>query len=192
MSYSNLIQDGTGKGYLAKVDAENRLRVRAVTESEYDDAATGGESWNVNTQNISVTVGTEFPLFYFKSSEVNDVVVVAWFIGIGVAGGTPTENALLRVYGNPSSVTGGTDVTVLNRRIGSGRIFDFTAKSSPTWTPTGTPVLYQTQTASSRVFGNVNLVLPRGSSLIATVQLNGAQTANVYTGFTGYVAADGG
>jgi hypothetical protein len=189
-SIGGIIQDGTGKGYFAQVDSSNRLRVRNVGETTYDDASMTGESFNVNTQFVSVTVGTEFPLFYFKNNEASDVVVVAWFIGIGVAGGSPTENALMRVYGNPSSVTGGTNVTVTNRRIGDARIFAFDAKSSPTWTPAGTPVLYQTQTASSRVFGTVNLTLPRNASLIVTCQLNGAQTANIYTGFTGYVAGE--
>lgn len=188
MSYQNLIQDGTGRGYLAQVDDTNRLQVRAVQETTYDDSAASGESFNVNTEFVNVTVGTEFPLFYFKNTEPRNVVLVGWFVGIGLQGGTPTESPLLRVYGNPSSVSGGTDVVVTNRRIGSGRVFSFTAKKAPTWTPSGTPTLYQTQAPNSRVFGTVNLVVPPNGSVIVTCQLNGAQTANIYTGFTGYVA----
>jgi hypothetical protein len=187
VSYQNLIQDGTGKGYFAQVDDTNRLRVRSVGETSYDDASLQGTSFNLNTQFVSVGVGTEFPLLYLKNNEATDAVIVAWFIGIGIAGGSPTENALLRVYGNPSGVSGGASVGVVNRRIGDARIFAFDALSSPTWTPSGTPVLYQTQTPSTRVFGLVNLTVPRNASLIVTCQLNGAQTANVYTGFSGYV-----
>ena len=190
----NFIQDGKGRGYLTEVTSENKLAVQGIVDTTYDNASQTGESFNVNTEFVSITVGTETPLFYFKNLEAEDVVVVGWFIGIGVAGGTPTENALLRVYANPTSVSGGVSITTVNRTIGSGRSFDFTTLKQSGGTPlTATlpsvPVLYQTQTASSRVFGNVYLTVPRNNSLIVTCQLNGAQTANIYTGFTGYVAS---
>lgn len=189
----NYIQDGTGKGYLAEVTEHNQLSIAGIADTSYDAASQTGESFNINTEFVSITVGTETPLFYFKNNESNPAVIVGWFIGIGLAGGTATENALLRVYANPTSVSGGLDVTTVNRTIGSGRTFTFDGKKqsggSPlTATLPSVPVLYQTQTASSRVFGNVYLTVPKGNSLIVTCQLNGAQTANIYTGFTGFVA----
>lgn len=190
---TTIITDGTGKGFLAKVDGQNRLLTRSTADTRYDEASISGESFNVNTEFVSITVGTETPLLYFKNNEPDDIVVVGWFIGIGIAGGSPTEHALMRVYGGANTVSGGVDVPVTNRRIGAGRAFDFVAKRQDSGTPLSvtlpsTPVLYQTQTAASRVFGTVYLTVPRSQTLTVTCQLNGYQTANIYTGFTGYVA----
>lgn len=192
MSIGGFIQDGTGRGYLAKVDSANRLEAYAVSETEFSDQTEKGESFNINTGFVSITVGTETPLLYFLSNEVNNLFLVNWFIGLGLQGGTPTENSLLRVYANPTGVSGGVALTPQNRRIGFPRTFDFTVRRQDAGTPLvatlpSTPVLFQTQTPSSRVFGDVSLVLPRAQSVLVTIQANGAQTLNAYTGFTGYV-----
>lgn len=194
MSIGNFIQDGSGTGYLAKVSDEQRLQTDAVTESSLQHAGLSAESFNVNTNFVSITVGTETPLFYFKNEEPVDVVLSAWFIGIGIAGGTPTENILMRVYPNPTSVSGGVAVTVQNRQVGAGRSFTFTARKQDAGTPLtatlpATPLLFQTQTPQSRVFGEVDLILPRNQSVIVTVQANGAQTMNIYTGFAGFLSS---
>lgn len=189
----NFIQDGKGKGYLAEVRSDNRLSVNAIQDSSYQQAAQSGLGFNINTEFVPITVGTETPLFYYKNLEEADAVIAAWFIGIGVAGGSPTENALMRVYTNPTSVSGGVSVTPVNRTVGSGRSFNFTTLKQNAGTPlTATlpsvPILYQTQTASTRVFGEVYITVPRNNALIVTVQFNGIQTANIYTGFSGYLA----
>jgi hypothetical protein len=190
----NFIQDGKGRGYLTEVTSDNRLAVQGINDTSYQEASQTGLGFNVNTEFVSITVGTETPLFYFKNLETSDVVIAAWFIGIGVAGGSPTENALLRVYPNPTSVSGGVETIVVNRTIGSGKSFNFTTLKQSSGTPLTatlptTPTLFQTQTASTRVFGEVYITVPRNNALIVTCQLNGAQTANIYTGFSGYLIA---
>ena len=82
----------------------------------------------------------------------------------------------------------------MNRNGGNSRTLDADIKVGGqgfTFTGQDTPaVLYQTQTVSSRVFGNVFLVLPKGSSLVATYDPNGAETINIYTGFQVYVESE--
>lgn len=188
----NFIQDGTGKGYLAQVSSANRLLTETINETSFISRGRAGAGFNVNTEFVSITVGTETPLFYLKNNESSDVVLVAWFIGTGIAGGTPTEHGLVRVYTNPTGVSGGLTVPVTNRRVGDGRTFSFDAKKQSAGTPLlatlpTTPVLYQTQTPQSRVFGEVYVTLPRAQSVVVTYQANGGQTINIYTGFSGYV-----
>lgn len=190
---NSFIQDGKGRGYLASVDSSNRIVTAGANQSFYDEASAKGLGFNVNTEFVSITVGTQTPVFYFKNNEPYDVIITAWFIGLGVAGGTPTENALLKVWANPTAVSGGVDVIPQNRRVADGRAFAFDAKKQSAGTPLlatvpTTPLLYQTQTASSRVFGEVYLTLPRSQSLLVTLTANGAQTINIYTGFSGYVS----
>lgn len=188
-----IIQDGTGKGYFVKVDDENRLLTRTISDTTIIHESGQGNAWNINTQNIPVSTSGESALLYFKNNGSNDAVISSLFIGIGTAGGSAFDNALVRCYTNPTGgtlVSGGGTVTVVNRRIGSGKSFSYTVLSgSSGFTITGqaaTPVLYQTQTASSRVAGDVNLTIPNGQSVAFTIDLKGAQPANVYFGLAGY------
>lgn len=188
----SVIQDGTGTGYFARVDNENRLDVRAVSDSTIIHESGQGNAWNINTQNVSVSSAGENALLYFKNNSSLDAVVTSLFIGIGTGTGTATDNALIRAYANPTGgtlISGGGAVTVVNRRIGSGRTFNYTVLSGSSGsTITGqaaTPVLYQTQTASSRVAGDVNLTLPKGQAIALTVDLKGI-SANVYFAMAGY------
>jgi len=190
---SNTIQDGTGRAYLAKVDEFNRVRTFAVTESLFDTQAVAGEAFNINTENQTISSASETALLYLENDEPNPIALVGWFIGVDANGATFPGNptGIMRVYGNPTGVTGGTALPVVNRNISSTRVFDFTANLNPTWTPAGTPVLYQHQ-GTGRVFGNVYLIVPRGGSVIITYEFGGytAGSPLIYSGFTGYVEED--
>ena len=187
------IKDGTGTGNLARVDKENKLAVRAVQETEFEKAVLDGRAFNINTEFLTITSDTEHALLYVKNNEDLPLIVAAWFIGTD-AGTNGSNLGLVRTYYNPTGgtiISGGTDLTAVNRNAGSSRVLLADVKSGGqgfTFSGQDTPaVLYQTQTVSSRVFGNVFLVLPKGSSLVATYDPNGAETINIYTGFQVYV-----
>lgn len=196
MSYQNLIQDGTGKGYFAQVDDSNKLAVRGVTETLYDERGRVGEAFNVNTELVpfASTGTTETPLLYFKNNELAGVELVSFFIAVGLSSGLFSENPLFRVYGNPSGVTGGVAISPTNRNVGSPRSFNITAQRQDAgaplvWAPAGTPLLYQTLTPSNRAFGAVNLNLGSSASVIVTFTSNlAASTVSAYAGFAGFVA----
>lgn len=192
MSIGGFIQDGTGRGYLAKVDSNNRLEAKVVSESEFIDQTEKGESFNLNTLYQLISVGTETPLLYVLNNESNPLSLINWFFGLGIQGAAPTETPLLRVYANPTAVSGGVAILPQNRRFGSPRTFGVVSLRQDAGTPLlatppSTPVLFQSGQTNNRSFGEVNLVLPQGQSLLVTVQANGAQPINVYTGFSGYV-----
>ena len=190
------IKDGTGTGNLARVDKENKLAVRAVQETEFEKAVLGGRAFNINTEFLTITSDTEHALLYLQNNEDLPLIVSAWFIGTD-AGTNGANLGLVRTYYNPTGgtiISGGTDVTAVNRNAGNSRALNADIKSGGqgfTFTGQDTPaVLYQTQTVSSRVFGNVFLVLPKGSSLVATYDPNGAETINIYTGFQVYIESE--
>lgn len=194
MSYQNLIQDGTGKGYLARVDGQNRLRTRAVTESEFDLATQSGEAFNINTLLQTMGAGNT-ALFRLSNNEPRAVILVGWFIGTdGIT--TTADNPLVSVYGGVTGFSGAeTAVPIVNRSIGSARSFLLEAARPSTYPQTlvgaaANPVLYQTQPASGRVFGNVFISVPAGASVGIEIETTGAGTISggqIYTGFTGYV-----
>ena len=189
------IEDGTGSGFSVKVDGENRLFSRSIIESEFDHAVRKGLSFNVNTEFLTITGSSETPIMYLKSNEDKDVVLSAWFIGTDNASGTPSRNGLMRVYFNPTAgsiISSGTDVTPVNRQGGSSNTIDLDVKAGGDgFTATGydsTPVLFQTQGSNARTFGNVQLALKKGSSVVVTYLPNGAQPVEIYTGFQLYIS----
>lgn len=190
------IEDGTGTGRSAKVTDENRIFGDVKNESYFEHAVVQDDALNINTEFLAVSASIETPLLYFKNNEDNPIVVAAWFIGTGISGGTEVEKGLMRVYPNittGSIVSTGTDITVVNRKIGSAREFEVDAKKGGDgfWmNPTGStnpPVLYQTQNSSARTFGNVYLLVPKGASLGVSYEPNGQQPINIYTGFQAFV-----
>lgn len=186
------IEDGSGKGFSVKVDAENRLYSRSITETEFDHAVRNGNSFNVNTEFLVITGSTEIPIMYLKNNEDDDVILSAWFIGTDNNAGTPTRNGLMRVYFNPTSgtiISSGVDVTPVNRKGGSSGTIEIDVKAGGDGFTFGgndsVPVLFQTQGANSRAFGNVQLGLSKGSSVVVTYLPNGG-TNEIYTGFQLY------
>ena len=101
----------------------------------------------------------------------------------------------MRVYKNPTSgtiISSGTDITPVNRNFGSSNEFEGVAKKGGDgFTVSGyeaTPVLYQTQGTKQRSFGTVQLVLPKGSSVVVTYQQYGLTQNDIYTGFQVYLS----
>ena len=192
------IKDGTGTGNLVRVDSENRLSSRAITETETEKAVVDGRAYNINTEFLSITTDVEHALLYVKNNEDQDLILTAWFNGtdFGTNGAT---SGLVRVYYNPTGgtiISDATAVTSVNRNAGSSRALSadvYSGGNAKTFTGQDpTSVLYQTQTVGSRVFGSVFLTLPKGSSLVSTYKPNGAQTPSaipIYVGFQVYVAS---
>lgn len=195
---ATVIEDGTGKGFSARIDSENRLFTRTIQESEFDHAVRKGNSYNVNTKFLAITTAGPadgHALLYIKNNEDQDVILAAWFIGTDF--GTNGANlGLMQVFFNPTGgtiISGGTAIPPVNRQGGNSNTIDIDALSggdSFTATGVGEPILYQTQSVGSRAFGNVQLALKKGASAVVTYIPNGAETAGVdiYTGFQIYLA----
>ena len=184
------IQDGTGKGYSARVDDEGRIFTRTTNETEIEHSVVSGRAFNINTEFLPISSSGENALLYLKNNESAPLVVAAWFIGTDNAAGTPTRQGLAAVYVNPTGGTLIASASVVesqNRLLGSSETLDVVAyKGGDGYTITGqqtTPVLYQTQGSSARAFGTVYLALPKGASLAVTYTPNGAEPLEIYTGF---------
>ena len=187
----SFITDGTGSGYKAAVTDSNRLKVDAVTEDSFVEAAEEGTAFNINTEAVSYSGTGPFTAgaLYVKNNESVDMEVVGFFIGEGASrtGSDTTTPLLFKMYGNPTgTITGSGVADVVNRRIGAAREFDIETLKEPTgYTVAGAPLLYQYH-YGGRGFGTVNFVIPPGQSILVEVD-SAADTFNMYTGFTGYL-----
>lgn len=183
---SRMIEDGSGSGYKLKINEKNKAEVSGVNRSDFEDAVINQKGFNANTELFVITGTSESACFYLKNNEETDIYITGLFA-------YSDFEVLLKTYVNP---TGGTivstadSITVLNRKVGGSETFLFDAyKGFDGATITGqnpTPLLYQIH--NGRVFGNVNLCIPRGGSAAITLQPSAGNTGNVnvYCGFVGY------
>ena len=189
------ILDGRGTGFLAQVDQQNRLRTRAISETEFEEATITGEAFNINTLFLPFAIGADSAILRVFNDEPRSIILQGWFIGTyGGSGGDP----IVQVFGGVTGFNAGTpvDVPVVNRNVGSARTFEVTAERADAAGRSFTggaanPVLYQTQPNAGRVFGNVFITVPRGASVGVSIIANGSTGIELYTGFTGYVIREG-
>ncbi len=115
------IKDGTGSGYLSKVDSENRLHTDAVTRTELQLSANFGRTWNVGTGNLTLTEATASAVMYIKNTGSKNLVIDLYVI-LAKASTGGSGDLIVEILRNP---TGGTilstptSVTPTNMNFGS-------------------------------------------------------------------------
>lgn len=187
MSY---IQDGTGKGNLAKVGNDNRLQVRAVSENEVIHNGESGKAYNFNTGLISVS--GDATLMYLKNTSSENLIITGVALG-SFEGITHSDDPYVTIVRNP---TGGdiiSDATAIdmdqNRNFGSNDTAEVTAyKGKTSGTMTGGNDLAILQVSSGgRSFFGLDFILPKGSSIGIKLTANvSSGSANWYTALIGY------
>ena len=180
------IDDGTGKGFQAKVDLNNRVHTQSIIESESLHSAETGDAYNLNTGLISIT--GDASLMYIKNEEDKDLVVEAIALG-SFEGITHSDDPYITLVRNP---TGGdliSDATAIsmnqNRNFGSTKSLTgdiYKGKVSGTITGGNDAAILQV-TSGSRSFYTINFLLPKGSSIAIKL------TANVSSGSANYYCA---
>lgn len=109
---SEVIEDGTGRGFKAKVDSNKRLHVDSSGRSQDQQAALLGDSYNVNTGTITLTSANESGIFYLKYTGDNPLVIkeILAIIGSTTNGTGDGEIVILK---NPTTGTVISDATVV-------------------------------------------------------------------------------
>lgn len=166
------IQDGTGKGYLAKVDSDNRLYTKAITSTEQEHESSNGLAYNINTGIITLTNATKTPVLYLKNNEEFDLVIdtVLYMTGASTGG---SGNVLVEIVRNPTAgtiVSGASDVEMnVNRNFGSTRSLSVNAYKGATGNTLTDGVKFIESilsTATQRVAVSVGaVIIPKGSSI---------------------------
>jgi len=167
------IQDGTGRGYSAKVDANNRIHTDTVSTPREQNAASAGNSFNVNTGIITLTnASTKNAVMYLKNNEDSDLVVVLMLFQTGASTGG-SGNILVDVIRNPTTgtiVSGATSVEInQNKNFGSSRTLDATAYVGATGlTFTNGSKIFESilATTTQRIpIETGGIVIPKGASI---------------------------
>ena len=169
------IEDGSGKGFSAKVDSTNKLTVRATTEDSQLEGTFTGDTYVIGTPFLTQTSDTANGLIYFKNEE--DVLLYAKTFSSQArySTGGSFSNYLINVYtGVSESELSGTwvDFTPLNTNFGSSNTLSGTYKYGSPAGATGFSGLPAFQLAFPINQYNqivANLAFPKGSGILLSV-----------------------
>lgn len=177
-----MIKDGTGKGFVAKVDAENRLHTHAFTVTIDQAAALAGDAFTVSSGVVILTSDNKSAVFYFKNTSSDDflLTIQSFFAG------NSTNGASTAVGFDFTTGTGlaGTIVSnadpgpSLNARINSSAVLD-----SDIFAGAEGYTLSGGTTSSFVSDGFVNLaatVLPPGNAMAVEVTPSTGNTSQVF------------
>jgi hypothetical protein len=112
-----MIEDGSGKGYQAKVDSENLLHVYAISESlEHHANIIHGQSYNFLFSETVSGAGDCF--LYMKNYSDEDIIIE------GIQLNTASDETIEIMLGDVGTPLGGTDVMPANLNAGSNNEAD--------------------------------------------------------------------
>jgi hypothetical protein len=188
---------GAGAKIGMHVDLNEQAHVFAITEDEQKQASENGKEYNINTGSIAFSTNstTRTTLLYFKNDEDTDYIITAIAIGLGTRSATVSDSANVYIVRNP---TAGTTITNANNvdmksntNFGSTNSLKTTTLAykgadgeGATTGGTDHGLLYMTD---GRLYADLNIELPKGSSVAIEFDGNTSGTFNVYAALIGYV-----
>ena len=84
---SEIIKDGTGSGYLAKVTQSNRVLVEAVGIFGEDEAIRFGEGWQIASGPVAFTAATQSAILYVRNDGEQALILDRAVLILGTATG---------------------------------------------------------------------------------------------------------
>jgi len=124
---SNVLKDGTGKAFQAKVGDKNRLHTHSLAADISAVASISGDAFNVSSNLVTLTNTSESVLLYFKNLEEDDISITTEFVNIGTSTGAGSTKGIMKFYIDGTSGTiidNALPAQVINRRIGNGNTLD--------------------------------------------------------------------
>jgi len=186
-------EDGTGSGWKQKVDERNFAHVFGITETELEDSTRQGLGFNINSGIIAISSGsaTRTGILYFKNDEDNSVIVDAAIGWVGNVTATITDPPLFYLVRNPTAGTTITNAVApfasgANSNFGSNNAFKTStltyagADGDGAFTGGDEYAILGGKAETRSAYSQLNIEIPRGSSLGVEVDLNTSGAANVY------------
>ncbi len=168
-----IIEDGTGDGFSAEVNAEKRLVTSAVTSTESDHNADKGNKFNVNTGDITITDAVKFTALYIKNNSDDPIFITAVIYNLGTTA-SGSGDVKIDVIRNPTAgdiVTNANDCEMIsNQNFGSSLTFTgdaFKGAEGETVVSDGEiSISTRSASATGRIVVSLGaLVLKKGSSI---------------------------
>ena len=160
---SESIVDGTGKGYEAKVDSDNRVHTFSVIEPEDKAANKNGYNWSLPFTTTPTGAGDYF--FYMANTGNNDLLITDIRIYCAAA----DRFTINKVTGTPSYAAGGT-ITPVSKNLGQLRTVTATIKyDTDTTGLTDGGKIYDIPTPVANTLvtltTSANIIIPKGTAI---------------------------
>lgn len=171
---SVVIQDGrTGK--TAEVDNKNRIKAFATSQVEETTAALVGDTFTVNTGDITLTSANESGVFHMNNTDSVSWIITRLFFNSGASTGG-TGHWRVRIIKNATAgtlITAGTAITPQNLNFGNAKVLTSTAlkgAEGDTVTDGITVINTINPTDSFRLLiSNNPFIIEPGSTITATI-----------------------
>jgi len=121
---SETIRDGTGTGYLTRVDSDNRLWTAAVSTPKITERAEAGQSYFLSINDAPLASGTDTKVIYLKNNDPT-LYLYTNVLCLGWNGGNTNHNRTMTMYSvaDTGTPTGSMQsVVVPNFLIGVGGV----------------------------------------------------------------------
>ena len=174
------IEDAGGSGRGARVDADKRLLVSAVNETEQLEAAIRGEAFQIGSGKVTLTSASESAVLYLKNNEKKDLVITAVNVTSSKQTGSSDGVFTAVVYKSGTGLSAGTSASAVNNNFGSNKLLDvdITQGQEAATVTNGTAIgAFYIQEAE---FFNTDLawILPKGSTVALSI-LPGASNSSM-------------
>jgi hypothetical protein len=124
---AEIIKDGVGKGFYAKVDSTNRLHTDSSQLPRSAVAAFNGDAYNINTGTINLTGTSDSGLLYVKNTGDNSIVIETFIYLLGNTDGSgDTQVQIIRNPTTGTLITGGTAFSAVNRNFNTSKTLSAT------------------------------------------------------------------
>ena len=159
----------------AKVTAQGRLAVDAITETEFRSALARGKAWNISSGVQTLTSANASVLLYVNNTGEQDLIVDLQVVLTDAStGGSATGKVLVEILKNPTAGTVISDATA-----GESMNMNFGSQNDPSAlvysgaegkTLTGQVNIFRSQTSpSNRLVLPPLIQMPKGSSVGARI-----------------------
>ena len=192
---ANEIKDGTGKGYVAQVDSDNRLHVNSVARSQSEQAALLSQAYNLSTGVVDLTSDTTSCIAYMKYTGV-DPFVIKEILAIPTDSTGGTGRAIISLEKNPTTGTIIDNAVVMpsiqNRDFSSSEVLEADLyKGVEGDTITDGSVFGATSRSNFDVpitFDAANIILRKGNSISVCITPPSGNTSQMWiVVFVGFV-----
>ncbi len=186
-----MIGDGEGKGFLAGVTGNNRLKTTGVDLTLTEAATESGDTFNLDSTTVALSTTGESALLYLRNLEDTTLIVTSIAIALKDYVGTDGQPTL-QIYRNP---TAGTIVSVAaecneqNRNYGSNKeltidCFRGVEGSTMTGEDNRVTIFLPTTAAATLVTFSTLVALPKGASIgLSWTPPAGMTTVNILAAF---------
>ena len=169
---SNMIEDGTGQGFKAKVTPNNRLKTTGIDLNLTEAATESGDTYNLNSTETTLNTTGESAIFYLKNLEETNLIITSIVVNIMDYAGTDGQ-PVLTIYRNPTAgtiVSGASACNEQNRNYGSNKTltmecYQGTEGKTLSGQDNTIPVYLPSTAALTLISFATVVVLPKGASI---------------------------